>query len=87
MDDITTEIIDEAAQYLNRDVIITPEDWWFTWCYPNGERQVAYYDDVPDFKYMNECAISLADSEKRKEYVKNVVKVFEEYILKYLLNV
>lgn len=27
VDDITAEIINEAAQYLNRDVIITPEDW------------------------------------------------------------
>lgn len=87
VDDITTEIIDEAAQHLNRDVIITPEDWCFTWCYANGKRQVAYYDDVPDFKNMNQCAISLVDNQKRKEYVKNAVKVFEEHILKYLLNV
>lgn len=86
VNDITTEIIDEASQYLNRD-IITPDLWWFTWCYPNGKRQDAYYDDVPDFKNMNECAISLVDNQKRKEYVKNTVKVFEEHILKYLMNV
>lgn len=86
VNELTTEIIDEAAQYLNRDVI-TPEGWWFTYCYPNGKRQDAYYDDVPDFKDMNECAISLVDNQKRKEYVKNAVKVFEEYILKYLKNV
>lgn len=86
VNDITAEIIDEAAQYLNRD-IITPADWWFTWCYPNGKRQDDYYDDVPDLKHMNLCAISLVDYQKRKEFVKNAVKVFEEHILKYLLNV
>ena len=37
VDDITAEIIEEAAQYLDRDVIM-PENWWFTWCYPNGKR-------------------------------------------------
>lgn len=86
VDDITDEIIDEAAQYLNRD-IITPEDWWLTWCYPNGKYQDDYYDDVPNFKYMNQFAISLVDNQKRKEFVKNAIKVFEEHILKYLLNV
>lgn len=86
VNDITTEIIEEAAQYLNRE-IITPSDWWFTWCYPNGKRHHDYYDDVPDFKHMNQCAISLVDNQKRKEFVKNAIKVFEEHILKYLLVV
>lgn len=86
VNDITAEIIDEAARYLNRD-IITPADWWFTWCYPNGKRQDDYYDDVPDFKHMNPCAVSLVDYQKRKEFVKNAVKVFEEHMLKYLFNV
>ena len=84
VNDITAKIIDEAARYLNRDVI-TPADWWFTWCYPNGKRQDAYYDDVPDFKHMNPCAVDLVDGQKRKEFVKNTVIVFEERLLKYLL--
>lgn len=85
VNNITDEIIEEAAQYLNRDIII-PEDWWFTWCYPNGKRQEGYYEDVPDFKNMNQYAISLVDRQKRKEFVKSAVKIFEEHILKYLLN-
>lgn len=84
VNDITAEIIDEAAQYLNRD-IITPVDWWFAWCYPNGKREDDYYDDVPDFKHMNQCAINLVDNQKRAEFVKNAVMVFEEQLLKYLL--
>ncbi|MDE5781654.1 MAG: hypothetical protein K2I03_09305 [Lachnospiraceae bacterium] len=74
----------KAAQYLNRD-IITPADWWFTWCYPNGKRQDNYYDDVPDFKHMNQYAINLVKNQKRAEFVKNAVLVFEEQLLKYLL--
>ena len=84
VNDITTEIIDEAAHYLNRD-IITPSNWWLAWCYPNGKRQDDYYDDVPDFKHMNQCAINLVDNQKRTEFVKNAVMVFEEQLLKYLL--
>lgn len=84
VNDITAEIIDEAAKYLNKD-IITPADWWFAWCYPNGKHQDAYYDDVPDFKHMNQCAVNLVDNQKRAEFVKNAVMVFEEQLLKYLL--
>lgn len=83
VNEITEELIEEAAQYLDRDVM-TPADWWFTWCYPNGKRQDAYYDDVPDFKHMNQCAVDLVDRQKRKEFVGNTVKVFEEHILKFL---
>lgn len=86
VNDITAEIIDEAAQYLNRD-IITPADWWFTWCYSNGKRQDADYVDVPNFKEMNQCAIDLVDYQNRQEFVKSAVKNFEEHILKYLLKV
>jgi len=84
VNDISAELVDEATQYLNRD-IITPADWWFTWCYPNGKRQDGYYGDVPDFKDMNPCAVSLVDSKRRKEFVKKAVGTFEEHILKYLL--
>lgn len=84
VNDITAEIIDEAARYLNRD-IINPAGWWFAWCYPNGKRQDDYYDDVPDFKNMNQCAVNLVDNKKRAEFVKYAVKVFEEELLKYLL--
>ena len=84
VNEITADIIDEAAQYLNRD-IITPADWWLAWCYPNGRRQDDYYDDVPDFKHMNQCAVNLADDQKRAEFVKNAAAVFKERLLNYLL--
>lgn len=86
VDEITEQMIEQIAQYLDRD-IITPVNWWVTWCYPNGKRQDAYYDDVPDFKHMNQCAISLVDKKKRNDFVKKAVKTFEDHILKHLLNV
>lgn len=84
VDSISSELIDEAAKYLNKDIIM-PTGWWFTWCYPNGKYQDQYYTDVPDFKAMNLCAVSLVDSQKRIKFVKNSVRVFEEHLLKYLL--
>ena len=60
---MSTEIIDEAAQYLNRDIIMT-DAWWITWCYSNGKRQPDNYIDVPNFKQMNQCAIELVDNQK-----------------------
>ncbi len=84
VDCISPELISEAAEYLNKDIIM-PTGWWFTWCYPNGKYQDNYYSDVPNFKAMNACAVSLVDSQKRIEFVKNSVKVFEEQLLKYLL--
>lgn len=86
VDEITEQMIEQITQYLDKD-IITPANWWVAWCYPNGKWQDNYYDDVPDFKHMNQCAISLVDQEIRKEFVKNAVKTFEEHILKHLRNV
>lgn len=37
----------------------------------------AYYDDVPDFEHMNQCAINLVDKKKRKKFVENAIKTFD----------
>lgn len=84
VDNISVEIIDEAAQYLNRDIIMT-DAWWVTWCYSNGKRQPDNYIDVPNFKQMNQCAIELVDNQKRKDFVKNTIRIFENHLLKHLL--
>lgn len=83
VNEITAPLIGEAARYLDRDVIL-PEDWWLTWCYSNGKRQVGDYEDVPDFKEMNSCAVSLVETEKRQEFVKGALKIFETQLLSYL---
>ncbi len=85
VDEITEQMIGQIAQYMNEDAV-TPAGWWVSWCYPNGKIQDGYYDDVPDFKHMNPCAVSLVDKQNRMEFVKSAVKNFEQHILKHLKN-
>lgn len=84
VENISDELIEEAAGFLNRDLIM-PEGWWLTWCYSNGKYRDDYYADVPDFKEMNECAVWLVDARKRADFVKRAVAVFEGELLQYLL--
>lgn len=84
VENISDELLEEAAGFLDRDIIM-PEGWWLTWCYPNRKHRDDYYVDVPDFKEMNECAVRLADEQERADFVKRAVTVFEEELLKYLL--
>lgn len=81
---IPSEFLEETAQYLDRD-LFTPLGWWLTWCYPNGMCQDDDYPDVPNFETMNTCAVSLVDPQKRLEYVRNAIKVFERELLERLL--
>ena len=76
-------MIGQTAQYMNEDTV-TPVGWWVSWCCPNGKIQDVYYDDVPDFKHMNPCAVNLVDKQNRIKFVKSAVKNFEEHILKHL---
>ena len=79
VNDITEKLVNEAAVYLDREIIV-PENWWFAWNYSNGKR--SYQErEVPDFKAMNECAISLVDPARRKCYVREAVAGFEQSLL------
>ena len=79
VNDITEKLINEAAVYLDREIIV-PEIWWFAWNYSNGKR--SYQErEVPDFKAMNECAVSLVDPARRKCYVREAVAGFEQSLL------
>ena len=75
VDHITDELTKEAAGYIKKEVIL-PEDWWFGWCYPNGKRHCEEAE-VPDFKKMNPCAVSLVYETARREYVKRALAVLE----------
>ena len=81
---IDDEMIREASKYLSKE-IISPDDWWLAFCYPNGKHEVGDYEDVPNFKNMNAYAIKLVDEAERKLYVKKAVKLFERELLQYLL--
>lgn len=79
VNEITEGLINEAAKYLDREIIV-PENWWFAWNYSNGKR--SYQEqEVPDFKAINDCVVSLVDPETRKEYVKEAVAGFEQSLL------
>lgn len=85
VDEIPRQMLEQTAQYINEDAI-TPVGWWVSWCYPNGKFQDGYYDDVPDFKHMNPCAVNLVDKQNRMAFVVSAIENFEEHILKYLKN-
>ena len=42
------------------------------------------YDDVPNFKTMNQCAMDLRDPVKLKEFAEETLQIFEEQLLQYL---
>lgn len=46
--------------------------------YPNGKiKESNSYEDVPNLKFMNECAINIVDKEYREKYVENALNAFE----------
>lgn len=87
IENIDTELGEEVASFVDKDIFIpvAQRTSWLTYCYSNGKRKEKCYDDVPDFKTMNMCAINLIDEQKRKIFVKEAVSVFEQELLKHLL--
>lgn len=81
LDEISPELIKEASQYLDRE-IITPNGWWLAYCHPNGSWHNSH--DVPDFMIMNPCAVSLVDPQTRLSYVRKAIDIFENQLLSYL---
>lgn len=57
--------------------------WWATWWYlPTGGRRSN--DKIPNFKSMNEIALSLADETKRKAFVEECIGQIEHSISRIL---
>ena len=83
--------VDDAAmetvkkQFPAFRVIASRSNWWFVWRYSNGKQAVSY-DDVPNFKTMNQCAMDLRDPVKLKEFVEETLQIFEEQLLQYLMS-
>lgn len=61
-------------------VIASRSNWWFVWRYSNGKQAVSY-NDVPNFKTMNQCAMDLRDPVK---FVEETLQIFEDQLLQYL---
>ena len=81
--------VDDAAmetvkkQFPAFRVIASRSYWWFVWRYSNGKQAVSY-DDVPNFKTMNQCAMDLHNPVKLKEFAEETLQIFEEQLLQYL---
>lgn len=82
--EITPEMYAFAEQYLDRDIFISNNYWWLTFCYSNGIIEEGNYKDVPNFKEMNKCAISLINAETRKKYVQESLEKFDVLLLRKL---
>lgn len=55
------------------------DSWWAVWRYlPSGDKRES--DIVPNFKSMNDAAISLADLNKRKDFVKQCIEQIDVLI-------
>lgn len=77
----------ELTKALKIDTVYN-DTWWVLYRYlPTGsERWNQDTDDIPNFKHMNEAAISLADAEKRRAFVSKSIKKMEEILLVLLKN-
>lgn len=81
--------VDDAAmetvkkQFPAFRVIASRSNWWFVWRYSNGKQAVSY-DDVPNFKTMNQCAMDLHDPVELKEFMEETLQIFEDQLLQYL---
>lgn len=73
-----TRVVHEVQNLINLRNI-DYEDLCWIWEYlPNGTRD--YTDQVPDFDEMNQAAIELVNSEKRKALVEKSIKVIREML-------
>ena len=84
VDKITEKIAEEASQFVNSESFINDNSWWLNWTYTNGTMAEKDYDDVPNFKRMNDTAILLADDDARKEFVKGALVNFEKALFSQL---
>lgn len=82
VDDVAMETV--KKQFPAFRVIASRSNWWFVWRYSNGKQAVSY-DDVPNFKTMNQCAMDLLrDPVKLKEFMEETLQIFEDQLLQYL---
>lgn len=82
VDDEAMEAVKE--RFPDFRVIASRSYWWFTWRYSNGKQAVSY-DDVPNFKAMNQCAANLlGDNDKLEKFVGRTLQIFEDQLLEYL---
>ena len=81
IDEMDVDIKAEIMKYVKLNQIIN-DNWWITWMYlPIGGQDNIDDKQVPDFKTMNEAAISLVDADVRKEFVAKSIETIKEKLL------
>lgn len=82
MDDYDTD----TRTWIERILKVSKSDqsaWWAAWRYlPTGSTQSS--KEVPDFRAMNDAAVSLADEKVRKVFVTNAIKQIEQTLFNLL---
>ena len=81
VDDAAMEMV--KKQFPAFRVIASRSNWWFVWRYSNGKQAVSY-DDVPNFKTMNQRTMDLHTPIKLKEFMEETLQIFEDQLLQYL---
>lgn len=81
MDEPSEEVKEVLKQYM--DIREAAYDaWWVKWWYlPTGtDQKNAERDLVPDFKSMNDAAVTLSNGEKKKEFIEKSLLVIEKIL-------
>ena len=76
----------DTRTWIERILKVSKSDqsaWWAVWRYlPTGSTQSS--KEVPDFRAMNDAAVSLADEKVRKVFVTNAIKQIEQTLFNLL---
>ena len=76
----------DTRTWIERILKVSKSDqsaWWAVWRYlPMGSTQSS--TEVPDFRAMNDAAVSLADEKVRKVFVTNAIKQIEQTLFNLL---
>ena len=76
----------DTRTWIERILKVSKSDqsaWWAVWRYlPTGSTQSS--KEVPDFRAMNDAAVSLADEKVRKIFVANAIRQIEQTLLNLL---
>lgn len=86
VDEISEDIKQILKKYINVNVVDN-EYWWVKWIYlPTGTHETGIGENaVPNFKYMNEGAIALADRKVCELFVKKALEKIKETLFSVLM--
>lgn len=77
----------ELAGYLDLEEAVY-DGWWVQWWYlpTASEDRAMDTERIPDFKNMNEAAISLVDTDKRNAFIEKAAEAIESRLDRLMLN-